>query len=540
MARVISKKQAQDKAQQGVFFITMASGATLTVLAMLFALLVYMLYQGSSRLFYSPVYELTFADGSKKTTAINEELEFDVIGPDGHVEPRSAIQSGKFFAQRKAEACKYAQAPIGKDITIQVWEDQVSEEKDPFAEEETTVKIKMTKQVLKEQITGATDVRYDLENKKFGVTLADGSTREFGGNQKLSFKRADEVNPLNWETLVTRYLHNEPAECEKRIKAGEARMELTSGTLEVDPRWAAWRVRHEPTEGTEGRTFLQEKRVEQFPAVASFRILERWNWFQFFWDSPRSSNTAGGVFPCIFGTVLMTLIMTLFVAPLGVATAIFLREYARDNWFTRLIRMAVANLAGVPSIVFGLFGLGFFVMTVGGGIDGLFFGGNKTYGTPCVLWASMTMALLTLPVMIVTCEEALRTVPKELREGAMALGATKFSTILTVVVPAALPGILTGVILAIARGAGEVAPLLLTGVVAQKDKLPSFSMAGMRETFMNLAYHVYDLSVKSPPNKIEEAQALAFSAALVLLLVVLAMNLLAIWVRARLSRIKMA
>ena len=213
-----------------------------------------------------------------------------------------------------------------------------------------------------------------------------------------------------------------------------------------------------------------------------------------------------------------------------------LKEYARDNWFTRAIRMAISNLAGVPSIIFGLFGLGFFVMTVGGGIDHAFYGGEKVFGTPCVLWASLTMALLTLPVMIVTCEEALRTVPKELREGAMALGATRFSTILTVVIPASLPGILTGLILAVARASGEVAPLLLTGVVAQKDNLPFNPL----DKFMSLAYHVYDLSVKSPPNKIEEAQALAFSAALVLLVVVLAMNLTAIWIRSKLSKIKIA
>jgi phosphate transport system permease protein len=188
----------------------------------------------------------------------------------------------------------------------------------------------------------------------------------------------------------------------------------------------------------------------------------------------------------------------------------------------------------VPSIVFGLFGLGFFVLTVGSGIDNMAYGGDKVFGTPCVLWASLTMALLTLPVMIVSAEEALRTVPRELREGALALGATKFSTITTVVIPTAMPGILTGVILAVARGAGEVAPLLLTGVVAHKDQLPFNPL----EKFMNLAYHIYDLSVKSQPNKIEEAQALAFSAALVLVLVVLVMNIFAILLRARLSRIK--
>ena len=183
--------------------------------------------------------------------------------------------------------------------------------------------------------------------------------------------------------------------------------------------------------------------------------------------------TAGGVFPAIFGTVAMVILMTIAVVPAGVATAIYLHEYAdRQAPLTRIIRIAVNNLAGVPSIVFGLFGLGFFIQFVGGGIDKVFFGGEQGLGQPALIWASLTMAVLTLPVVIVATEEALRTVPRELREASLALGATKFQTVLNVVLPQATPGILTGTILAVSRGAGEVAPILFTGAAYFLPHLP--------------------------------------------------------------------
>ena len=530
--------QRQQKAQKGVFFISLALSATGVVLLMLLSLMGYMLWRGSARLFFSPTYVLHFTDGSTEATEINQNLEFDVIDEDGNVAARGATQAGKYYLNILAESFRYAKAPVPAGIAVEVWQDQ-EVEVPGWGEDEVVKQMKPTRI---ESIPDAAEFRYDLDAKRYMVVTHDGRERQFESDATLQFREGQ--NLLNSRTIVTRYLQNNPEEKKRREAEVEKKIqEVSRNGYPVDPRWKPFLVAHKEYTSEKGTKYQREERVKAYPAMNSFEIRDRWNWFQFFWDWPRSGNTEGGVWPCIFGTVFMTLIMTLVVAPFGVAAAVYLMEYARDNWMTRAIRLAVANLAGVPSIVFGLFGLGFFVLTIGGGMDRMFNGGVTKWGTPCVLWASLTMALLTLPVMIVASEEALRTVPRELREGALALGATKFSTILTVVIPTALPGILTGVILAVARAAGEVAPLLLTGVVPQKDQLPlsaSFDdMFGSLQSFMNLAYHIYDLSVKSQPNKIEEAQALAFSSALVLVMVVLAMNVFAILLRARLSRVKL-
>lgn len=519
--------KASQKARSGVFFVSLSAGAVGVVLLMLVMLLAYMLYRGSSRLFFSPVYELTFADGGTERTRLDESLEFDV--PEGtKTTTRSALQAGKYFLNLHADAVTFAQAPLLDGTLVEVWQDEEVEVSDPWGDGAT--KVRQTVQKKKHTIAKAKEARA-VADGAVALVLQDGTERRFDARTVLQFRRGDEVTSLR--TMVTRYLQANPAEARRRDATVNAEEEKSRAHgFTVDPSWKGYLVAHVKQQDPDGVSYYTPQRVRALPPITSFRVAEQWNWFQFFWDFPRAGNTEGGVLPCIFGTVMMTLIMTFIVAPFGVATAIYLREYAPDNWFTRAIRLAIANLAGVPSIVFGLFGLGFFILTVGGGIDTFFFGGDKVFRTPCVLWASLTMALLTLPVMIVASEEALRAVPQDMREAALALGATKFATIATVVVPTALPGILTGVILAVARGAGEVAPLLLTGVIAHKDQLPLNPL----EKFMNLAYHVYDLSVKSQPNKIEEAQALAFSAALVLVIVVLAMNLLAILLRARLSR----
>ena len=197
--------------------------------------------------------------------------------------------------------------------------------------------------------------------------------------------------------------------------------------------------------------------------------------WEFLSGDPRESNTEGGIFPAIFGTVMMVVLMSMLAVPFGVLAALYLREYAKQGLLVRLVRIAVNNLAGVPSIVFGVFGLGFFVYFVGGSIDQAFFPERlptPTFGTGGILWASLTLGLLTVPVVIVASEEALAAVPRSMREASLATGATKFQTILRVVLPAAAPGILTGLILAMARGAGEVAPLMITGVVKLAPDLP--------------------------------------------------------------------
>ncbi len=251
----------------------------------------------------------------------------------------------------------------------------------------------------------------------------------------------------------------------------------------------------------------------------------------FLTQNPTDGMTEGGIFPALIGTTMLVILMTLAGVPVGVATAIYLSEYAKPNSrFAWGVRLAVRNLAGVPSIVFGLFGLGFFVQFVGKGIDAAFYGGEKVYAQPALLWGALTMAVLTLPVVIVTTEEALRTVPDALREGALALGATKIQMVLTVVLPQATPGILTGTILAVSRGAGEVAPILFTGAAYFLPRLPD----DLHSQFMHLGYHIFVLSTQSPD--VDATAPILYATVLVLLGVVFMLNLSAVVLRQRMRQ----
>jgi len=254
--------------------------------------------------------------------------------------------------------------------------------------------------------------------------------------------------------------------------------------------------------------------------------------WEFLTESPTNGMTAGGVFPAIVGTVALVLLMSLVGVPVGTITAIYLSEYAnRQSVLTRMVRFAVNTLAGVPAIVFGLFGLGFFVQFVGGGMDKLASGsGELHWGQPNLLWSSLTMALLTLPVVIVSVEEALRAVPMDLREGSLALGATRFQTIRSVVLPNAYRGILTGMILAVGRGAGEVAPILFTGVAYFLPHLPS----SPSDQFMHLGYHLYVMATQSPD--VEATIGIQYATALLLLALTFLLNLSAVVVRYRMRR----
>lgn len=255
-------------------------------------------------------------------------------------------------------------------------------------------------------------------------------------------------------------------------------------------------------------------------------------------EDPREANTEGGIFPAIYGTVLMVLLMSVLVTPLGVIAAVYLKEYARQGWLTRTIRIAVNNLAGVPSIVYGIFGLGFFIYTLGGGIDRLFFPEalpSPTFGTGGLFWASLTLALLTLPVVIVSTEEGLARIPRAIREGSLALGATRWETLWNTVLPMASPAIMTGMILAVARAAGEVAPLMLVGVVKLAPSLPldgNYPFLHPERKFMHLGFHIYDVGFQSP--NVEAARPLVYATALLLVVVTVLLNLVAIGIRNRL------
>lgn len=248
--------------------------------------------------------------------------------------------------------------------------------------------------------------------------------------------------------------------------------------------------------------------------------------WEFLTANPKDGMTAGGIFPAILGTVLLVIIMSIACVPVGTITAIYLNEYANKNSiFTKMIRFAVNTLSGVPAIVFGLFGLGFFIQFIGGGLDKMFYGDQLHWAQPNILWASLTMAFLTIPVVIVTVEESLKTVPDELRAASLALGATKWQTLRKVVIPNSISGILTGGILAIGRGAGEVAPILFTGVAYFLPHLPS----ALTDQFMNLGYHIYVMSTQS--TNVEATKAIQYATAFVLLMCTFSLTFLAIIVR---------
>ncbi|HYF01986.1 MAG TPA: phosphate ABC transporter permease PstA [Patescibacteria group bacterium] len=256
--------------------------------------------------------------------------------------------------------------------------------------------------------------------------------------------------------------------------------------------------------------------------------LPHFSW-EFLIEAPRNNNTEGGIFPAIYGTALLVILMAIMGVPIGTATAIYLTEYARqDSFFARSVRFGVNTLAGVPSIVFGLFGLGFFVQFVGKGADAALGNTGIVWGQPALIWAAATLAVLTLPVVIVSVEEALRAVPRELREASLALGATKWQTIWKVVLPNAITGIMTGLILAVSRGAGEVAPILFVGAVYSLPELPD----QLSDQFMHLGYHLFVLSTQSPD--VNATMPLQYATTIVLLLLTFALNFIAIFIRSRL------
>ena len=299
-------------------------------------------------------------------------------------------------------------------------------------------------------------------------------------------------------------------------------------------------------EAVDGQTkALPLSRLVRFYPANDLTSDQKWliyfsRWVEFITAPPREANTEGGVLPAIVGTLTMMVLLSLAVAPFGVVTALYLREYAKQGSFVSFIRICVNNLAGVPSIVYGVFGLGFFCYIVGGSIDQVFFAEklpNPTFGTGGMLWASLTLALLTVPVVIVATEEALAAVPRTMREGSLACGASKWQTIARIVLPRAAPGIMTGLILAMARGAGEVAPLMIVGVVKLAPELPvdlSAPFIHFERSFMHLGFHIYDTGFQSRNS--EAGRPMVFVTTLLLISLVLLLNAFAIFIRNRLKR----
>ncbi len=379
--------------------------------------------------------------------------------------------------------------------------------------------------------------------------------------ERIHYIERKEIGAINYEIEQLRLKikrvgmeERDPARAAERVKDLEQRGEV----LQQQYQEKAQELRALNEENARYRIVVQAAggREKELPVAAVVRAFfpNQMSWgerlslylrrlWEFVWEDPRESNTEGGVFPAIFGTVMMVLLMSVVVAPFGVVAALYLREYAKQGPLVRAVRIAVNNLAGVPSIVFGVFGLGFFIYLIGGTIDRLFYPEalpSPTYGTGGIIWASLTLALMTVPVVIVATEESLAAIPREWREGSLALGATKWETIRKIVLPGALPGILTGMILAMARGAGEVAPLMITGVVKLAPTLPLDMQPPffhLERKFMHLGFHIYDVGFQSP--NVEAAKPMVFTTTLLLIAIILLLNFTAIFVRNRLrSRLR--
>jgi phosphate transport system permease protein len=353
--------------------------------------------------------------------------------------------------------------------------------------------------------------------------------------------RAEELRAARGEAVDLAAVRAETERRLSELKEDYARAETRLG--EVVDQASRTRVTFAAADGTEKELaaidIFRAYMANQLTFAGRVGVYAGRLW-EFLSGDPRESNTEGGIFPAIFGTVMMVTIMSLLAVPFGVLAALYLREYAKQGVLVRLVRIGVNNLAGVPSIVFGVFGLGFFVYFVGGAIDQAFYSERlptPTFGTGGLLWASLTLGLLTVPVVIVASEEALAAVPRSMREASLATGATKFQTILRVVLPAAAPGILTGLILAMARGAGEVAPLMITGVVKLAPDMPLDGIAPFvhfERKFMHLGYHIYDVGFQSP--NVEAAKPMVYATTILLLMIVVALNLTAIIVRNHLRK----
>jgi phosphate transport system permease protein len=365
------------------------------------------------------------------------------------------------------------------------------------------------------------DVNYELNQERLKIRKA---ALEYGDN-------APEVKRVE-------------AEVEKKTTALKVRFEtLAAKAQEIKDEDAKTQIVLADISGMEKRLPLSQivrfyPANELSPGQKVGVYLSRW--VEFLTEDPREANTEGGVLPAIFGTFVMTLLMVVVVAPFGVVTALYLREYAKQGRLVSIVRISVNNLAGVPSIVYGVFGLGFFAYIVGGGIDALFFPErlpNPTFGTGGLLWSALTLALLTVPVVIVATEEALAAVPKSMREGSLACGASKWQTIKNIVLPRAMPGIMTGLILAMARGAGEVAPLMLVGVVKLAPELPIdgfWPFVHLERSFMHLGFHIYDVGFQSRNS--EAGKPMVFVTTLLLIGLIAVMNASAVIIRNRLKR----
>jgi phosphate transport system permease protein len=526
----------------GEHAIWVTSGALLIAMTMIVGLLLYVLYQGGSTFWPGAVYRIELQDGrvvagefsrSEYEPAEAEEERivrrlirsgnYDVNGTHftwvsdrnvaGESEPDwflvlERLAWGRFYGEPAAflvDGSRAAETPEA------VWE--------LFLEHHEEIRSRSRERAIIERV--------DIGHLSRQIEEA---RLKLSGEARLGTDTEGYQQALAAVEAVERATEGQLAELRSRIRALDtenARFALVLRTAAGDE--------HTIALGDIVRAYAPNR----MSAMEKLKLYGE-RWVEFLLDEPREANSEGGVFPALFGTAIMTLLMVLIVVPFGVLAALYLREYAKPGMLVTLVRIAVGNLAGVPSIVFGVFGLGFFCYLVGASIDQLLFADrlpNPTYGKGGLLWASLTLALLTLPVVIVATEEALAAVPASLKEGSYGCGASKWQTIRRIVLPRAMPGILTGMILAMARGAGEVAPLMLVGAVKLAPDLPVDRFAPFvhpERSFMHLGFHIYDLGFQSQNS--EAAKPMVFTSTLLLIALIALLNAGAILLRSRLRR----
>ncbi len=525
----------------GVSFTAVAGGALAVNLFLILSLLLLIGYQGSAYFWQKPLFEFSLEDGSRLLAEIHDEEPI----PPSNENPEPGLRIKLRLGNRELLANDFRWLPLASiretkqprnavflermewgpflgwireirrgDEFLVRGEEESWAALGPLVESKTQLRRKLRK--LEKGAIG--DVNFALEESRLEERRVDLANLP----PELANQRREQIRKRRAE-LEQRYqtLAEELFRQRRELLAETAIFETAEGQVHEVPVGNIVRALRPNDMSFGSKLVLYFEKVWEFVA-----------------DDPRESNMEGGIFPAIFGTVMMVFLMSFAVVPFGVVAAVYLREYAKQGMLVRLVRIAVNNLAGVPSIVFGVFGLGFFVYTIGGTIDQIFYPEalpTPTFGTGGIMWAALTLALLTVPVVIVATEEGLAAVPGIVRAGSLALGATKWETTWKVVLPAAGPGILTGIILAMARAAGEVAPLMIVGMVKLAPTLPidhHFPWIHLERKFMHLGFHIYDVGFQSP--NVDAAKPLVFATTLLLVVLVTTLNLAAVRLRNRL------
>lgn len=531
-------------AMSGKLWIWLSGGAVSISLISVFGLLLLIGWKGLTYFWPAPLLEWQDSNGKRIVGQVyqRDSVPIDYLSIDKSELSEQALASGKV----ERLSIKIANRELYSLDFISLLVEDVTEKEPPkewavFERSQNGDFFGRPLAYITENGQYTTDIATHIEHAiDFANTLrieieriSNGEIRQIGWelNQLRLEKRKQELN----QSLTDEYIqkHNE----RKRVLTSllfesEAKLELLRSRLRGEY------LLVEDMTGQQSKLSLEVILDAWYPNTMSMGE-KLWHWAvqvkKFIVDEPREANSEGGVFPAIFGTVFLVLMMSVIVTPLGVIAAVYLHEYAANNALTRLIRVAVINLAGVPSIVYGVFGLGFFVYTIGGSIDEFFYSAKlptPTFGTPGILWSALTLALLTLPVVIVSTEEGLSRIPSSVRHGSYALGATQFETLWRIVIPMASPAIITGLILAVARAAGEVAPLMLVGVAKLAPSLPvdgNFPYIHLERKFMHLGYHIYDVGFQAPNT--EAARPLVYATSFLLVMVVVGLNLTAINIR---------